>query len=90
MGMKEIKVTVPKELDDVFELVEQLVIVMKAGGEFATVVDELLAAVTGIDQVPGEVSADPYAVARLGALRAVKMVEILTKKEEVQPVPAAE
>ena len=52
MSTKEVKIA--KEADDVLALVEAVIKTVKEKGEYTDLVDELVAAITGADQIAEE------------------------------------
>jgi len=79
---KEVNVAV--QTDDVMALVVELIRVIKEKGDYTSLMDELIAAVSGIDEIPAEFKGDLKASIDTILLRATEIAFMFVpKKEEV-------
>ena len=78
------EVKIAKQFDDVMVLVVKLVKTIKAKGDYAALVPELIDAVSGVEEIPAELKADMFACINTALLRGTEIAEIFVpvKKEE--------
>lgn len=83
MAIEKKEVEYAKEIDDVMVLVYEVVKVIKEKGNYAELVDELVAAVSGADQIKDELK-DIRAVSNSVLPRALDIIALFSsdKKEE--------
>lgn len=81
---KELEVA--QELGDVVELLIALAKTIKEKGNYADLVDELIAAISGIEDIPAETK-NIEACVRTVAPGIWNIVEVFIKKDEVEPTP---
>lgn len=72
-----------KEIDDVMVLLIKIIEVIKEKGDYATILTELIAAVSGIDNVSEEFKANKIVAINTVINRAVDIAGIFLKEEEV-------
>lgn len=84
MGVVTKQVDIAKEVDDVLSLVVHLVKEIKAGKDVGAIVagsvQPLIEAVSGVDQVAGELQANRRAAYNSASLRLAEMVDVLLPK----------
>lgn len=73
------QVAVAKELDDVLVLVKEVVKTVKEKGDYATLLDELIAAVTGAQTIPDELD-NKLAAYNTVALRVGEIADLFITK----------
>jgi hypothetical protein len=79
MAIEKKEIEYAKQLDDVFELVVELMKVVRAKGNYAELVDELIDAVTGVDEIKDEVK-NLSAVAHTAMPRVFEIIEVFKEK----------
>ena len=79
---KEVKIA--KQIDDVMALVVKLVETIKNKGDYASLLPELIDAVSGVEEIPAELKADMFACIDTVLLRGTQIAKIFVpvKKEE--------
>ena len=75
------EINIAREIDDVFVLVIEVIKVVRNGGEYTNLIDELINAVNGIDDIPEELK-DLKAVINTVGVRVGDIVEAFAKKPE--------
>ena len=78
---KEVKIA--DQLADVMALVHGIVEPVKNKGDYTSLVDELIAAITGVDEIPAEVKEDLQACINTVTLSATDIAFLFVKKDEV-------
>ena len=78
------EVKVAKELDDVAILLVQLVDTIKQGKELTEVVDELVNALNGFDQVDDELAANRKVALQTIGSRLFELVDVILTKAPVE------
>lgn len=79
MAIEKKELEYAKELDDVLVLVVELIKVIKKKGDYTSLVDELVNAITGMEQIPAEISHLKPLLTTVGH-RSGELVEIFVKK----------
>ena len=69
-----------KEVDDVFALVVEVVKTIKEKGSYLALIDDLVKAVNGVQDVPAEVE-NKKALGVVAGYRLAEIVELFTKQE---------
>lgn len=77
MTMKQIIISVPKEVDDVLVLLCDLVKVVKAKGSYVPVIEELVQTISEFPAVPGELKQDLADSLDAVALRGIQIAQTL-------------
>jgi len=93
MAIEKKELDYAKEAGDVMNLVVEVVKHFKAKkslGEAAELMDELMAAVSGIDQLDDEWKENRMAVVNAVYCGASELVDVFASKEEEAPAPAPE
>lgn len=85
MAIIKNELEIAKELDDVMVLVIEVVKTIKGKGEYADLIDELISAVNGVDDIPNEIKNIEAAI-RTIAPRVYNIIEVFTKKEVPTPI----
>ena len=76
---KELKIA--KEVDDVLIAMAELVKVIKNKGDYSSLMDEFVAAVSGVDQIDDELKEDFYAVVSTIGYRAGDIAKAFKKED---------
>ena len=82
MAIEKKEIDFAKETDDVMKLVVELVKTIKEKGDYANLLDELIAAINGIDEVSDEYKSNLKAVINTVQLNVTDIAMIFIKKED--------
>ena len=80
MAIEKIEINYAKELADVFKLIKELVKCIKEKGDYTSLVDELVTAINGVDDIPAEFKADIEAFINTCAVETNGIVWALVEK----------
>lgn len=87
--IKERTVMYAKELDDVMVLIVELVKVIKNKGDYTELMDELINAINGIDEIDEEYKENLIVAIQTITHRTAEIADVFIKKEE-KPVEPTE
>lgn len=79
MAIRKKEIEFASELDDVMILVCELIRVIKEGGEYTGLIDELIDAVNNINEIPGEYKENIKACLNTVSLRMVDIASVFIK-----------
>lgn len=82
MAIEKKEIDFAKETDDVMKLVVELVKTIKEKGDYANLLDELIEAINGIDEVSAEYKSNLKAVINTVQLNVTDIAMIFIKKED--------
>lgn len=82
MAIEKKEVEIAEELNDVMILVKEIVKVIKEKGDYASLIDELVAAVNGIDEIPAEFKENMEAFINTALINSVAIAMLFVKKDE--------
>lgn len=75
--LKDITVSIPKQVDDVLVLLVDVVKTVKAKGDLSALLPDLIAAIDGAASIPEEAKAAFYETLDAVALRGVQIAKVL-------------
>jgi len=84
MAIETKQVEYAKEIDDVMNLLVQIVTVLKEKGQVTSLVDELIVAIDGVDQVDDELSENMQVALQTIGAQVGNLTAALLKKKPVQ------
>jgi len=68
-------VVCPKQLGEVLDLIEKVIVIRKSGGDLTEAIPALLKAVDGVAELPEEVKADPHVLIEAALVRVNRIVK---------------
>lgn len=71
-----------KQLDDVMVLVKELVKCIKEKGDYASLIDELISAVTGVEEIPAEFKENLPVCIKTSLGGAIDIAMLFVEKDE--------
>lgn len=82
MAIERREVMYADQLDDVMLLVVEMIRVIKEKGDYSSLVDDLVKAISGIEEIPQEFKANKEAFVNTVLLRASEIAFMFVKEEE--------
>lgn len=83
--LRELKVKVAVQADDVMVLIKNLVVTIREGGDITSLVSELMTAIQGVEKIPTEAKEALFEVLASVAVHSVEIAKALVAPK-VQPL----